>query len=137
MIRFVRDTSRKVSALAGGKVPGELRSHSHVTHSRRSRPLGAALSICGSLMRVSLKIDGLAFVPTLLSAEAMPVRPVDRTAMQDKAVGIFRQNLRINTTNPPDNGLEAAHFLETSTDLAAANVGAGVTLAYDIPRYAQ
>lgn len=85
-MHLVRDTRRKVSALAGGYGAGRT-SLSLLCHALPARPpAGAALSTCGSLMRVSLKIIGLLFVPARLSAQAMPARPVDRAALQDEAV---------------------------------------------------
>lgn len=54
-------------------------------------------------------------VPSALTAQttaAMPTSPVDWNAMQTEAVDVLRQYLRINTTNPPGNELEAARFLK-------------------------
>ena len=42
----------------------------------------------------------------------MPKTPVDWNAMQTEAVGVLQQYLRINTSNPPGNELEAARFLK-------------------------
>ena len=63
-------------------------------------------------MNASLK--GLLFLllPTALSAQAMPARPVDWAAMQTESVDVLRQYLRINTTNPPGNEIETARFLK-------------------------
>jgi acetylornithine deacetylase/succinyl-diaminopimelate desuccinylase-like protein len=66
----------------------------------------------GSLMRASLKAFAFLFVPPILAAQAVPVRPVDWAAMQGEATEVLRQYLRINTTNPPGNELETARFLK-------------------------
>jgi acetylornithine deacetylase/succinyl-diaminopimelate desuccinylase-like protein len=66
----------------------------------------------GSLMRASLKAFAFLFVPPILAAQAVPVRPVDWAAMQGEATEVLRQYLRINTTNPPGNEMETARFLK-------------------------
>src|ERR1700716_3952927 len=84
-------------------------------------------------MRASLKALAVGFLPSLLAAQAMPVRPVDWVAMQGEATEVLRQYLRINTTNPPGNELEAARFLKAflekegieATILDTAELGAG------------
>ena len=64
-------------------------------------------------MRATLKALALVCVPAILSAQAMPVRPIDWAGMQDEATDVLRQYLRINTTNPPGNELETARFLKS------------------------
>jgi len=63
-------------------------------------------------MRAPLTVLTLLCLPAVVSAQAMPVRPVDWAAMQVEAVDVLRQYLRINTTNPPGNELETARFLK-------------------------
>jgi acetylornithine deacetylase/succinyl-diaminopimelate desuccinylase-like protein len=73
-------------------------------------------------------------LPAALAAQgATPTRPVDWPALQTEAVDILRQYLRINTSNPPGNELEAARFLKAILDkegieatiLDTAELGAG------------
>jgi acetylornithine deacetylase/succinyl-diaminopimelate desuccinylase-like protein len=65
-----------------------------------------------------MRVTRLALValvlPLSLGAQGAPtpVRPVDWAAMQTEAVEVLRQYLRINTTNPPGNEIEAARFLK-------------------------
>src|SRR5258708_2042648 len=60
-------------------------------------------------------------------------RPVDWSALQGEAVQVLREYLRVNTTNPPGNELEAARFLKRILDregieatiLDTVEIGAG------------
>jgi acetylornithine deacetylase/succinyl-diaminopimelate desuccinylase-like protein len=64
------------------------------------------------LIRRSLLLS-LAF-PIALSAQRRapaPARPIDWPALEREALTLLRDYLRVNTTNPPGNELEAARFL--------------------------
>lgn len=50
-----------------------------------------------------------------LRAQAPP-RPIDWTSYQDMAVDLMQQYLRVNTSNPPGNEIEAAKFLKSIFD---------------------
>jgi acetylornithine deacetylase/succinyl-diaminopimelate desuccinylase-like protein len=54
----------------------------------------------------------LAFPAALAAQGASPVRPVDWAALQNEAVDVLRQYLRIDTSNPPGNELATARFLK-------------------------
>lgn len=58
----------------------------------------------------------LSFPITVAAQGASPARPVDWPALQTEAVDVLRQYLRINTSNPPGNELEAARFLKAILD---------------------
>ena len=53
--------------------------------------------------------------PTLCKAQARPDK-INWPAYQDMAVDLMRQYLRINTSNPPGNEIEAAKFLKAIFD---------------------
>ena len=86
-------------------------------------------------MRHALHVITLVFLPAALAGQATPApaRPVDWAAIQTQGVEILREYLRINTSNPPGNELEAARFLKTilekegieATILDTAELGAG------------
>ena len=69
-------------------------------------------------MRLALRscVLVLSLPATLAAQGASPARPVDWPALQTEAVGVLRQYLRINTSNPPGNELEAARFLKAILD---------------------
>ena len=69
-------------------------------------------------MRLALRscVLLLSLPATLAAQGASPARPVDWPALQTEAVDILRQYLRINTSNPPGNELEAARFLKAILD---------------------
>jgi hypothetical protein len=54
----------------------------------------------------------LAFPAALAAQGTSPVRPVDWAALQNEAVDVLRQYLRIDTSNPPGNELATARFLK-------------------------
>ena len=67
-------------------------------------------------MRLALRSCVLLLaLPAALAAQGT-TRPVDWPALQTEAVDILRQYLRINTSNPPGNELEAARFLKAILD---------------------
>jgi acetylornithine deacetylase/succinyl-diaminopimelate desuccinylase-like protein len=70
-------------------------------------------------MRLTLRVVPLLLVPAALFGQAAapsPARPVDWAAIQTQGVEILRQYVRINTSNPPGNELEAARFLKAILD---------------------
>ena len=53
-------------------------------------------------------------VPAVLGAQSRPPeprQPIDWPAIEREGVALLREYLRLNTTNPPGNELEAARFL--------------------------
>jgi hypothetical protein len=64
------------------------------------------------LLRRSLLLS-FAF-PVALSAQRrapVPTRSIDWPALERESLALLRDYLRVNTTNPPGNELEAARFL--------------------------
>jgi acetylornithine deacetylase/succinyl-diaminopimelate desuccinylase-like protein len=64
------------------------------------------------LLRRSLLVSLL--LPAALSAQGrapVPARAIDWPALEREALTVLRDYLRVNTTNPPGNELEAARFL--------------------------
>jgi acetylornithine deacetylase/succinyl-diaminopimelate desuccinylase-like protein len=79
-------------------------------------------------------LAAIVLAPAALHAQgAAPARPIDWSAMQSEAVGVLQEYLRINTTNPPGNEMQAARFLKAfrekegieATILDTAELGAG------------
>jgi len=73
-------------------------------------------------MRFSKLIVGAIFVTTVLASTAslthaqIPDDKIKWPIYQDMAVDLMRQYLRINTSNPPGNEIEAAKFLKSIFD---------------------
>lgn len=70
-----------------------------------------ATSVIGAFM-LACSVSGL---PTLCRAQTTADK-IDWPAYQDLAVDLMRQYLRVNTSNPPGNEIEAAKFLKAIFD---------------------
>jgi acetylornithine deacetylase/succinyl-diaminopimelate desuccinylase-like protein len=63
-----------------------------------------------------LALAALAGAPPAAAQRASRAAPIDWAALREEAVGILSEYLRIDTTNPPGNELEAARFLKRILD---------------------
>ena len=63
----------------------------------------------------SLLLSGSFFTSTSVQAQTTS-KPINWGAYQDQAVDLMRQYLRINTSNPPGNEIEAAKFFKAIFD---------------------
>jgi len=67
-------------------------------------------------MRRSFALCALSSLVAIVPAAAQSARPIDWDALTKESVGILSDYIRINTTNPPGNELQAARFLKRLLD---------------------
>jgi len=68
------------------------------------------------MMRLLTKLSVLALSVSFISGVARAQNGIDWPRYQDMAVELMQQYLRVNTSNPPGNEIEAARFFKKSFD---------------------